>query len=64
MRGIGGRSAFTHFEAATDETGRQYNGHDIEHLSINYLCAFALLTGDRQARRECGYWAKRCWYQR
>lgn len=38
---------------AADPKGRPFRGHDAEHLSLNYLCAFALTTGDRLARLEC-----------
>ena len=41
-----------------DERGRTYRGHDSQHLSINYLCGFALATGDRMAMLECEHHAE------
>ncbi len=32
--------------------GRGWMGHDHEHWSVNYLCAYAMLTGDRWAETE------------
>ena len=45
-------------EVAQDPDGRAFRGHDAEHLSINYLCAFALATGDRAALLECDHQAE------
>lgn len=43
---------------APDHLGRPWRGHDAEHWSINYLCAMAMLTGDRMAMQECGHQAE------
>ncbi|MEE9125599.1 MAG: hypothetical protein V3U11_00515, partial [Planctomycetota bacterium] len=34
-------------------SNRVWSGHDNEHWSVNYLCAYALTTGDRWAIAEC-----------
>ena len=38
-------------------SGSRWRGHDTEHLSINYLAAIALLTGNLFAREECQHHA-------
>lgn len=52
LLGKPGRYLLSH-EIARDPSGRRFQGHDDQHLSINFLCAYALTTGDRMARLEC-----------
>lgn len=42
-------------EQATDPLDRPFVGHDAEHWSVNYLCAFALTTGDPIAVKQCNH---------